>query len=80
MKNEFSSINKEVLKNNRYEELTWKWIHDARIVGDFVENKITIKNNEVSFTPIIKIYREENRAILKIWKKELLHLQYRWSK
>jgi hypothetical protein len=24
MKNEFSSINKEVLKNNRYEELTWK--------------------------------------------------------
>lgn len=72
MKDEFSSQDELKLKNYLFKELSWKWILDARIIPDFLGNKITIKSNEVDFTPIIKIFRKENQAILKIGTKSIM--------
>lgn len=66
VKDEFSSQDELKLKNYLFKELSWKWILDARIIPNFMENKITIKSDEVDFTPVIKIFRKEKQAILNI--------------
>jgi hypothetical protein len=73
-KGEFSSQEESNLKNYLYKELTWKWIHDATIIPDFVGNKITIKSTEVDFTPVIEIFRKEKQAILKIGTRSIMFL------
>lgn len=73
-KDSFSNQAESNLKNYLYKELSWKWIHDARIIPDFMGNKITIKSTEVDFTPILKIFRKEKQAIMKIGTRSIMFL------